>query len=217
MSVKLSESLEDYLEAIAKLIEVEGHAHTKKIAEVLKVKMPSVTAALKQLANLGYIEYSTHFPVELTAEGKKVADKVCKRHEILTHFFAGILGLPAQMATDTACRMEHVVDDNAIERFVLFSDAISKRAEAEALRVFLTDAMRPENLAARLLSETPIGSTVSISYIGRNAGADCLLKVGDVVKVGAFSLDASKISLETRGGEISVSRQVAENVWGKGK
>ena len=43
MSLHLSESLEDYLEAIAELIMVEGHAHTKRIAEKLDVKMPSGT------------------------------------------------------------------------------------------------------------------------------------------------------------------------------
>ena len=48
-SSQLSESLEDYLEAIAELIVVEGHAHTKDIARKLDVKMPSVTGAIRQL------------------------------------------------------------------------------------------------------------------------------------------------------------------------
>ncbi|MBP5586310.1 MAG: hypothetical protein J6Y92_08165, partial [Lentisphaeria bacterium] len=49
MIPQLTESLEDYLEAIAELIAVEGHAHAKEIAAKLNVKMPSVTGALRQL------------------------------------------------------------------------------------------------------------------------------------------------------------------------
>ena len=213
MAEKLSESLEDYLETIAHLIEIEGHAHTKKIAESLNVKMPSVTAALKQLASLGYIHYSTHFPVELTVEGKRIADEVIRRHEVLTRFFAGILGLNSQQASETACRMEHVVDDSTIERFVLFSDALTKRADAQELRVYLMDALRPENRDAKLLSDVPIGSVVTVSYIGRNVAKDCQLAIDDVVKVGVLSLDASSITIEKGGHEINIPRQIAENIW----
>ena len=55
MAKKLSASLEDYLEAIAELCSKEGHAHSKEIAEKLSVKMPSVTEALRQLVEMGYI------------------------------------------------------------------------------------------------------------------------------------------------------------------
>ena len=213
MTDKLSESLEDYLETIAHLIKIEGHAHTKKIAESLNVKMPSVTAALRQLANLGYIQYNTHFPVELTAEGRRVADKVIRRHEILSRFFAGILGLHSQQATETACRMEHVVDDIAIERFVMFSDAITKRVDAQELRTYLMDAQLPENKDALLLADAAIGNQVKVTYIGRNVEKCCPLSVGDIIKVGAFSLDASGITLLKNGKDIIISRRLAENIW----
>ncbi len=76
----LTESLEDYLEAIAELIAVEGHAHTKEIAEKLHVTMPSVTGALRQLEKLSLIVYNTHYPVQLTPEGEKIANEVLHRH-----------------------------------------------------------------------------------------------------------------------------------------
>ena len=64
--VQLTESLEDYLEAIAELIAVEGHAHSKDIAAKLHVKMSSVNGAIRQLEKMNYIVYSTHYPVSLT-------------------------------------------------------------------------------------------------------------------------------------------------------
>lgn len=212
---QLSESLEDYLETISRLTEIEGHAHTKKIAECMNVKMPSVTAALKQLAGMGYVEYNTHFPAKLTENGRVVADRIRRRHNVLSHFFSLVLGLPEKVATDTACRLEHLVDESTIERFVLVSDAISRRAEAEELRVFLTDAMRPENMDALLLADCPNGCRVKISCVGRNAGADCFLKVGDVVDVGAIALDSSCLFITLNGEAKSVSRRNAENIWVK--
>ena len=138
---QLSESLEDYLEAIAELIAVEGHAHTKEIAEKLNVKMPSVTGALRQLEKMNYIVYNTHYPVSLTSEGKAVADEVIRRHQVLMRFFSGILGLSLEKASETACRLEHVVDKDAVRRFVIFTEAIGSRSDAAALQTYLTEAM----------------------------------------------------------------------------
>lgn len=49
----ISSSLEDYLEAIAEIIERNGHAHTKDIADRLGVKMPSVTNARRRFRRAG--------------------------------------------------------------------------------------------------------------------------------------------------------------------
>ena len=133
MKQRLTASLEDYLEAIAGLTATEGHAHTKAIAEKLNVKMPSVTGALRQLEKQGYIIYNAHYPVELTPVGKSVAEEVIRRHEILKSFFCDILGLPPEKASQTACHLEHVVDSDTIERFVLFSKAIEDRRNAGLL------------------------------------------------------------------------------------
>ena len=69
----ISSSLEDYLEAIAEIIEEQGHAHTKEIADHLKVKMPSVTNALQALSARGLIHYQSHSPVFLTPAGAETA------------------------------------------------------------------------------------------------------------------------------------------------
>ncbi|MBR2912141.1 MAG: metal-dependent transcriptional regulator [Lentisphaeria bacterium] len=145
MTQRLTASLEDYLEAIAGLTATEGHAHTKAIAEKLKVKMPSVTGALRQLEKQGYIIYNAHYPVELTPSGKRVADEGIRRHGILKSFFEDILGLPPEKASQTACHLEHVVDSDTIERFVLFSKAIEARRDAGLLDLSdLSDSTIPQ-------------------------------------------------------------------------
>ncbi|OQC16655.1 MAG: Transcriptional regulator MntR [Lentisphaerae bacterium ADurb.Bin082] len=62
----ISSTLEDYLEAIAALVEINGHAHTKDIAERLNVSMSTVSSALQTLSSRSLITYQPHMPVKLT-------------------------------------------------------------------------------------------------------------------------------------------------------
>jgi DtxR family Mn-dependent transcriptional regulator len=215
----LTESLEDYLEAIAELIAVEGHAHTKEIAEKLKVKMPSVTGAIRQLKNLGYINYSSHCPVTLTPVGREIAEDVIHRHQVLNVFFGEVLGLPADKASDAACHIEHIVDANAIRRFVIFSEAIVHRDDAKNLRTYLSEAISflesPETASLAVLTEFDVGKVVAIQRFGRNIGqADLsMLSLGDTVTIDGFSLDKTSIRLNREGTILEIPIHVAENIW----
>ncbi len=125
MAKGLSASLEDYLEAILTLTEGEGAAHVKRIAERLEVTMPSVTGALQSLAERRLVNYRPYGAVTLTGRGRKVAKRVSVRHDLLNRFFEEVLGLGAESAEENACRIEHVMDDDALERlasYVEFSE-----------------------------------------------------------------------------------------------
>jgi len=212
-NLQLTESLEDYLEAIAELIAVEGHAHAKEIAAKLNVKMPSVTGALRQLEKMGCIVYNTHYPVQLTEKGRLIAHDVIRRHGILKRFFSEILGLPQDKASETACRLEHIVDADTIRRFVLFSEAIGKRTDARALQVYLTEALAQPGF--KVLSECVPGEKAVAEKFGRNIepDAEMPLKPGDEMTVEGFSLDRSAIRVTVAGGTFHVPTSLAENIW----
>ena len=212
-NLQLTESLEDYLEAIAELIEVEGHAHAKEIAAKLNVKMPSVTGALRQLEKMDCIVYNTHYPVQLTEKGRLIAHDVIRRHGILKRFFSEILGLPQDKASETACRLEHIVDADTIRRFVLFSEAIGKRTDARALQVYLTEALAQPGF--KVLSECVPGEKAVAEKFGRNIepDAEMPLKPGDEMTVEGFSLDQSAIRVTVAGGTFHVPTSLAENIW----
>ena len=221
MNHKLSESLEDYLEAIARLISVNGHAHTKEIATMLNVKMPSVTGALRQLDQLGYIVYNIHYPVQLTDEGKLVADRIVERHKVLNKFFSDILGLSPDRASLTACRLEHAVDEETIERFILFSEAIEMREDARKLRTYLTEAMsfpsRPDSRDIRLLNRLAPGTTAVIELAGRNIPRETSAKLpkGSVIRLESVSLDKSSFNIQLDGVPLVIDSETAENLWVK--
>ena len=218
-ALNLSESLEDYLEAIAELIAVEGHAHTKDIADKLGVKMPSVTGAIRQLKAMNYIIYNSHCPVVLTAEGKAIAEDVIHRHKVLKEFFSEVLGLPVAKASDAACHIEHVVDADAIRRFVIFSEAIEHRSDAQKLRTYLSEAMsnleNAENEAMAVLSEFKVGDTIKVQRFGRNLKetAETGVAIGDVLTIEGVSLDKTSLRLIREGGAIELPQTMAENIW----
>lgn len=214
MQTMLTESLEDYLEAIAELSAIEGHAHTKDIAAKLQVKMPSVTGALRQLARMEYIVYNTHYPVTLTSKGKLVAEEIALRHQVLKKFFTDILGMPPENASEAACHLEHLVDGTAVERFKLFSEAITNRSDAGKLRTFLSDAMElgPE---CRTLNTLAPGSSAVIHRIGRNITSPEKLEVkcGDTVTLQNIPLDKSHFHLSVNGKIIEMEIETAENIF----
>ncbi len=221
MNRRLTASLEDYIEAIAELIAVEGHAHTKDIADKLKVKMPSVTGALRQLAARGFIVYNTHCPVELTPAGKSYAEKVIHRHEALRKFFAEVLGLPADRASETACKLEHDVDEDAVERFIIFSDAIAGRSDARSLQIFLTEAMTnladPDYRRLVVLSDLAPGESAVIERWGRNLHRPETtgLAPGESVRLESVALDRSAWHVLAGGKIRRLSPGEAENIWCK--
>ena len=213
---QLTESLEDYLEAIAELIAVEGHAHAKEIAAKLNVKMPSVTGALRQLEKMGCIVYNTHYPVQLTEKGRLIAEDVMHHHETLQRFFSEILGLPREKASDTACRLEHLIDCDTISRFILFSEAIAKRTDARALQTYLTEALSLPGLA--VLSDCKPGEKAVVEKFGRNLAPDTIaglnIKPGDTVTVEGFSLDRTMVRVTAAdGATLEIPTPQAENIW----
>ena len=117
-------SMEDYLEAIAKLGGARKVARVKQISEVLGVRMPSVTSALKKLSEQELVEHERYGHIKLTPQGHKVARDVIRRHDALTRFFAQALGIDQETAEEDACKIEHVISPLSMERLTKFVEFI---------------------------------------------------------------------------------------------
>ncbi len=115
LSKRIGRSGEDYLEAIGHLCHRNGAAQVSDIAQMLGVKKPSVTAAMRKLADLGLIEYHQYAPIVLTTEGQNYAERVIHAHTILLRFMTEIAGLPEERADVAACSMEHILTYEEIQ------------------------------------------------------------------------------------------------------
>lgn len=112
---KLTRSAEDYLEAIGNLCREKGAARVNDIALLLGVKKPSVTAAVRRLADQGLVVYRQYAPIELTAKGEEYANSVINAHYILHRFMHEVAGLSEEKADETACMLEHMLTPEEIK------------------------------------------------------------------------------------------------------
>jgi DtxR family Mn-dependent transcriptional regulator len=123
-SKPLSESLEDYLEAIHHIVRRKGAARGKDISLRLKVNRSSVSGALRTLAEKKLVNYAPYDIVTLTAEGRDVAQRIVRRHEVLRDFISRVLGLDDRIAEENACRMEHAASQPVLDRLAQFIEFI---------------------------------------------------------------------------------------------
>jgi DtxR family Mn-dependent transcriptional regulator len=117
---KITASLEDYLEAIYKIIEEKQGVKAIEISRKLGVGRSSVTEALKTLADKGLVNYGRYDVISLTSAGEKVAQQVIFKHDALYEFFTGILGVAPEDAHENACRVEHVISEDLLKRLIAF-------------------------------------------------------------------------------------------------
>jgi DtxR family Mn-dependent transcriptional regulator len=122
---QISASLEDYLEAIFNLAGDGNGARSKDIAEALGVARPSVTGALHVLKEKGLANYRPYGCVTLTEQGRTAAEEVVRKHNILTSFFVGVLGVEKSKAQQAACRAEHALGPEIIGRLLSFIEYVT--------------------------------------------------------------------------------------------
>ena len=127
--VKLTESAEDFLEAIYLIGKTKKVVRVKDIAQHLNIKMASVVVGLKSLAEKGLVEHEHYGYVELTPPGEEIAKKTLYRHQLLFKFFHEVLGLPGNIADRDACRIEHYLSSEGLERILKFIEFMEKSPE----------------------------------------------------------------------------------------
>ncbi len=105
---KSNESLENYLETILMLSKKLPVVRSVDIATELNFKKPSVSVAMKNLREKQYITVTDSGFIYLTDSGRQIAEMIYERHELLTDFLMS-LGVSAEIASEDACRIEHVI------------------------------------------------------------------------------------------------------------
>ena len=111
----MTQSLEDYLEAVS-FLDDEGAVRVTDIARRLGVSKPSVIGALRQLEGQGLVTHERYGTVFLTGPGRRRAALIRERHSMLTAFLRDVLGVSGEVAEADACRMEHCLSGETLER-----------------------------------------------------------------------------------------------------
>ncbi len=106
----IHQSKEDYLERILMLQNQKGYAKSIDIANELHFSRPSVSIAMKSLKNDGYISIDEKGRIFLLDKGRKVAESVLERHEVLKKYLINI-GVSPITAEEDACKIEHCISE----------------------------------------------------------------------------------------------------------
>jgi DtxR family Mn-dependent transcriptional regulator len=123
---ELSQSAQDYLEAVYEAGRDRDVVRVSEVAERLGVKMPSVVTAMQRLARRGLVRHERYGHVALTDAGTAEAKRVSERHHEIVRFLVDLLGVDARTAEIDACRMEHAVSVRTMRRMVRFLEFASE-------------------------------------------------------------------------------------------
>ena len=108
----IKESAENYLETIYVLSKRIGAVRSIDVANEMNFSKPSVSVAMKNLREKGYITVSDNGHIVLTESGKRQAEDVLEKHTILSDWLIS-LGVAEEIAREDACRMEHDISEES--------------------------------------------------------------------------------------------------------
>ena len=114
MKFVVNASAENYLETILTLSKTLPVVRSVDVANELGFKKSSVSVAMKNLREKEHITVSDAGFIYLTESGKKIAEMIHERHELLTEWLTR-LGVPEEIASEDACKLEHVLSKESFE------------------------------------------------------------------------------------------------------
>lgn len=238
----LTSAMEDYLEAIYHLEQERRIARVRDIAVRLGVKMSSVSSALKSLGSRGFIRYDPHQFITLTDRGIEKAKQIVRKHEILKRFLARVLKVGEPAAEDNACRIEHHLDPEVIEKLVRFVEFIElcpmdqarwldgrsencddcipcldKAREKVLSRARAQKAALAEGMT---LAETPAGSQVMVESLKgpvkfKKIFAEQGVETGGMVEIESKDDKSGQLEVNIKGYHLSISKADATKIFVK--
>ena len=110
--LKASESAENYLETIFVLSQDEDKVRSIDIVRELEYSKPSVSVAMRNLRENGYIEVDSEGYITLTDSGQLIAKSMYERHMLISDWLI-FLGVDRKTAVNDACKMEHAMSEKS--------------------------------------------------------------------------------------------------------
>lgn len=103
------------METILILQKKNGSVRSVDIAAELRFSKPSISRAMGILRKAEYITMDGSGYIHLTEKGRKKAEDVYERHQILSRYFVEVLGVSPDTAAQDACRVEHIISGECFQ------------------------------------------------------------------------------------------------------
>ncbi len=118
--VELTSRAQDYLRTIYQLSSKGSKVRLVTLSEALGVRMPTALQMVRFLASQGLVKYEKHGEIELTEEGRRIAEEIQTKHNLLFEFLTKYLGVDPKVAEKDACGMEHHLSEETYDRLLKF-------------------------------------------------------------------------------------------------
>jgi len=208
-------SKENYLKAIAEA-EAEGKiVISMLLAHWLSVTPPAVTAALKRLRRDGLVTIKSG-RIQLTSEGRKVAERIILRHHLIERMLSEIFGMDWVEVHEEAERLEHAVSPAFEKKLVKVLGHKETCPHGNGLTVMNPEQRRRKG--QHLLSEAEAGLTYQVSSVYERDRKllefleERGIRPGTQLKVEARNYDGTAI-LKVERKRIALGSPAAEKIW----
>lgn len=125
----LSSGLEDYLEEIYVAYLNDTPLKGAELARKLSISRASVSEALSKLVTKDLIKYNSYESISLTKKGIEEAQRIYATHHILKNFFEEVLEIQPDEASENACKIEHIISQNILNKTIEFTKFYQKNKE----------------------------------------------------------------------------------------
>lgn len=122
--MKKNETIQNYLEAIHIISLKKDKVRAIDIVNYLNFSRPTVSIALKQLEDEGFITIDKN-AIKLTDKGNEVANKMYERHEYIAKILMSI-GVSEKQAYEDSCLIEHDLSEESFEAIKKAHDKVAK-------------------------------------------------------------------------------------------
>jgi DtxR family Mn-dependent transcriptional regulator len=206
-----SESVEEYVEGIFRLQKEVDRVSTGEIATYMTVSAGSATTMVKKLAEMGLVEHTPYQGIRLTPFGEKVAKQLTRAHRILERFLVDVLELPWDDVHELACKLEHFLSEDVIDRMDKKLDFPATCPHGNPVdpdapdHSFRLEAARPGRLRVVRISDERVEFLRRLDSMGLRPGTD-------FEAVGSTSID-QLIHLVVNGESHTVGHEVARHLW----
>jgi DtxR family Mn-dependent transcriptional regulator len=209
---------EDYLEALFEMAEEGIPTKQARVADWLGVSAASVSEAVKRLTQRKLVRARDDRRLEFTAEGRRRAEVLVRRHRLAERFLVEVVGLPWHRSHEEATRWGRAISDEVEARFI---DILNDPATCVHGNPIPGSARKVDLDGLQPLHETAPGTRATVERLTEDLELDLDvmrffedsgLVPGSDVSVVAVAPDGT-MTVEVRGDKVAVGAHLADNLW----
>jgi len=208
---------ENYIKAIWRLQKDQQNVTTNELSDELQTKPASVTDMLKRLTEKKLLNYQPYYGVKLTADGKKLALSIIRRHRLWEFFLVNKLQFNWDEVHVIAEELEHVGSQELIDRLDQFLGYPKVDPHGDPIPDKTGKVLQ---LKQTRLSDWPLNETATVSGVDNQSAEMLELLRHNKISIGSklelkrkFDFDGSVEIKMGRQTAFTISKQVAQNLF----